>query len=1370
MERFKRVNLKINPDKCRWFARRTKLLGHIISENGIEMDPDKIKALREKKEPTNVKQVQQFLGLANYYRKFINNFAKKAAPLYNLLNKDVKWDWDDNCKNSFETLILALTSEPVLRQPDMERQYIIHTDASNEAVGAILSQKDENNNEYVIAYASKLFKNYEKHMGISEKEMAGVVFGIKEFRPYIFGSRYKVKVVTDHKALQYLLSLKDPTGKLARWAMFLSQFDIEIEYRKGVHHTNADYMSRPVMAIVAVAEECAGDIDISLKTVDPYEDEALMYYIQYKRHRDGESKKQINRIKRLANIYDWNGNSIIMRKNDKWLIVPVKDERVKIIDKFHAMSAHFGVDSTYNRIREQYIWPKLHKDVEKFKKNCKTCIRNDDFLSLNHPAMANKVTNINDEVTIDFSWGFDRTEKSEIGVMYIQEAVSRYTRTYAMRSKSAEEIAEKLIDWICIFGPCKRIRSDNEPALMSEVMEILKRSIGLEWHKVTASYSPSHNGQIERYVKTFGNALRKLAETNRNKWSDWIQFIDLAYNTRVHTTTKITPYECLFGVKCNTFDDWNAYEGESSEDALIRRSNQIKELIEKRKDVLDKLDISKDKQMTDQNVRTKRIQRTFLENGTVVYRKNEGIITKLEPRWIGPYKIFDHDERGNYSLIDQVGNGMPKKFPIEKLKLVSKEQYIADEIDEIKRILDDKTVSNKLEYLVEWKKGDKSWVKEEDFQTIEVINDYWRSKSSSDPQQPEKRKRGRPKKPAIGLNMVLSCIFILFCLLSGVSCRERPKYCSKDNSRIVDLNAICSESKNFDETKLKTVKEILLLNKLHHEVYGVGYRCKAFMANMTCTYSYFWQENGCPLTQWSPIRLTSEDCWNMVREKRCRLESNEVTFDKKLNCDNLGNCAVEVIPTEEYHWGSTIKRRAYKCSMQLLTIIADSEKEGIYINNACKPLDFKCNMGYEIIVWNSTILHKCPYEIIDTNLSYEFTENKYFVSKKDNLLFEITAVSKICEVEMYETNEGIYIANMSSLDTLNRLGVKLNEGNHFANKVLLSNIDYNGYKELRWLKQIDDKLCRLYESMLWMLLNNNGKYLRLTNNKGLSVIFQSDLGRIYLLDCIDIERMLYKTGHVKSCHKELPIVAWTKDKKILGFINEQDIVTQTAELISCDIDSIVSPTISSFVVEERYQRRNDVVSEVSKSEKGKRVDISMTEISMGELNTHHSSLVIKGYDELRELYDIQRVQYGTSEYYVRPSKDLNYWKPNVFDFSFSSIMDKISIVFYRVIKYIMLGLLILIILYIMLRYRYFILKMLRITISKFTNKREVNRLDQPNTANNNTIQLESLSVRVENSGQREVQQVETSAPRTLIASSNGANVLPSKNEIEYLDE
>lgn len=470
---------------------------------------------------------------------------------------------------------------------------------------------------------------------------------------------------------------------------------------------------------------------------------------------------------------------------------------------------------------------------------------------------------------------------------------------------------------------------------------------------------------------------------------------------------------------------------------MIRRSNQ-EALIEKRKDILDKIDIAKDKQTADQNFRNKRIQRTFLENGTVVYRKNEGILTKFEPRWLGPYKIFDHDERGNYSLVDQLGNGMPKKFPHEKL-IVSKDQYIADKIDEIKKILKEKNVENKIEYLVEWSKGDQSWVKEEDFQTIDIINDYWKSKASN---QVEKRKRGRPpKKPALGLNMVISCLFMFLCLLSVGMC-ARMKYCSKENSRIIDTNKICTDDIR-DRGIKRDFGQVILLNKLHHQVYGAEYRCKASRSLMTCSKSYFWQINGCPMSEWRPIELTSEDCWYMVHNKRCRIETKSMRFDKRQNCDNTGACSVTYIPEEDYRWGTTSQRNAYKCSIQSITIVVDSDNHGIYMNEACKASEYKCVMKNDILVWNKIVIHECPYEIINVGQDFEYKDNIYFISKRENLLFELSNGIHSCGIDMFETNEGIYITNSSNAEILAKKGVKINRDNNFINELLVANMDFN---------------------------------------------------------------------------------------------------------------------------------------------------------------------------------------------------------------------------------------------------------------------------------------------------------------------------------------
>lgn len=161
--------------------------------------------------------------------------------------------------------------------------------------------------------------------------------------------------------------------------------------------------------------------------------------------------------------------------------------------------------------------------------------------------------------------------------------------------------------------------------------------------------------------------------------------------------------------------------------------------------------------------------------------------------------------------------------------------------------------------------------------------------------------------------------------------------------------------------------------------------------------------------------------------------------------------------------------------MQPLTIIADSETHGIYINEACKPNDFKCVIGNEILVWNSSVLHECPFEIINIARDLEYKENKYFISKTDNLLFELSNIILNCGIDMYEANEGIYLSNSSDIVVLAKKGVKNNRDNHFIINLLVANIDFNEYHELKWLKRIDQKLCKLYKSQISMLLNTEGK-------------------------------------------------------------------------------------------------------------------------------------------------------------------------------------------------------------------------------------------------------------------------------------------------------
>lgn len=215
-------------------------LGHVVSADGILPDPEKIKLIKEYPTSSNEKEVKSFVAFANYYRKFIPNFAEKAFHLNKLGKKDVKFKWDDNCQRSFQELKNAIITPPVLQYPDFskENEFILHTDASGYAIGAVLS----NSNGKPVAYASRCLNKAESSYATIEKELLAIVWATKHFRPYLYGRHFKIK--TDHKPLIYLFNMKDPSSRLLKFRLALEEYHFTVEYIKGKENTAADALSR----------------------------------------------------------------------------------------------------------------------------------------------------------------------------------------------------------------------------------------------------------------------------------------------------------------------------------------------------------------------------------------------------------------------------------------------------------------------------------------------------------------------------------------------------------------------------------------------------------------------------------------------------------------------------------------------------------------------------------------------------------------------------------------------------------------------------------------------------------------------------------------------------------------------------------------------------------------------------------------------------------------------------------------------------------------------------------------------------------------------------------------------------------------------
>ena len=221
------------------------MLGHIISERGIEVDKAKVELISKFPSPINVKTVRQFLGHVGFYRRFIRDFSKIAKPLYKLLEKDAKFEWDAECQQKFEELEAYLTIAPIVRAPNWHLPFEVMCDASDLAVGAVLRQRVEGK-PYVVYYASKTLNEAQKNYTNTEKELLAVVYALDKFRSYLI--ELDIVIFTNHSTLKYLLTKQNSKARLIRWVLLLKEFNIQIRDKKGVENVVADHLSRLTIA------------------------------------------------------------------------------------------------------------------------------------------------------------------------------------------------------------------------------------------------------------------------------------------------------------------------------------------------------------------------------------------------------------------------------------------------------------------------------------------------------------------------------------------------------------------------------------------------------------------------------------------------------------------------------------------------------------------------------------------------------------------------------------------------------------------------------------------------------------------------------------------------------------------------------------------------------------------------------------------------------------------------------------------------------------------------------------------------------------------------------------------------------------------
>ncbi|GFV20647.1 retrovirus-related Pol polyprotein from transposon opus [Trichonephila clavipes] len=349
-------------EKCHFASSRVKYLGFWITQKGIEVDPEKVASILDIPPPKNVKELQSFLQTCSWFRRYIQDFAKISRPLSYLTKKKVKWQWRFDQQNAFQTLKNSLTTPPVLKQADGTKPYIIRTDASNYALGAVLLQ-GEGSDEHLIEYASRLLTPAERNYSTTEREALAVIWALKKFRGYIEGT--EITVASDHQPLKWLLNLKSPTGRLARWALEIQSFNLKVQYIPGKANVVADMLSRPV---TQEEESFCEENNITIAEM-PTRSCKDMREAQLK---DDNLKKIIDSFEsplKTEEYANWTERGFLMNQGVLYRYVPDADsaeaqlviptaERELIMERHHndPMAGHFGEEGTFQKISRQYYW------------------------------------------------------------------------------------------------------------------------------------------------------------------------------------------------------------------------------------------------------------------------------------------------------------------------------------------------------------------------------------------------------------------------------------------------------------------------------------------------------------------------------------------------------------------------------------------------------------------------------------------------------------------------------------------------------------------------------------------------------------------------------------------------------------------------------------------------------------------------------------------------------------------------------------------------------------------------------------------------------------------------------------------------------
>jgi len=682
-EKLRKNQLFVNLEKCEFLKDDMEFLGHVISKEGIKVDEQKVRTIKEWKEPKDVKELRSFLGLTNYYRKFIKDYAKIANPLTDLLKEKQPYIWETKQQQSFNDLKIKLSSAPVLSTINYENQLILTTDASDVCIGGVLNQitNIEKPNQIIkmekqpIAFESRKLRIHEKNYPTHDKELLAIIHCLKIWRHYLHGTKFTIE--TDHASLKYFMTQKNLSGRQARWSEFLQDFDFEIVYIPGKSNAVADALSRKINVIT---------------------------------------------------------------KDDEVVIIDENDEERKkeILFEFHdsVTAGHFGQEKTYQAIKRRYYWKNMKEDIAKYVKECDSCQKSKST-NLKPPGLLQPIPIPEkkfSQISMDLVTHLPPTKKGNDTIIVFVDKLTKLIKIAPTTINcTAVNVADIFIDTIFRnYGLPMSIISDRDVRFTSKFWSRLMERLDIKNLMSTVKH-PQTDGQTERSNRTIEDMLRCYADKHTD-WDMLLPFAEFAYNNSVNATTGFTPFYLVYGEHPYVPND---IETQTEVQAVADKLELMKNAMEQAKKSITEAQVRQKKYYDNQRRDDEFNEDELVLVSREIFHPPNVQMNKIAPKFYGPFKITKKVSRLAYQL------ELPDSFKgHDVINIIHLKRYhgegitftrppaIEEDRYEVERLIDKKETTKRgkrsIKYLVLWKgypKEDASWVDQKDIDES-LIQDY----------------------------------------------------------------------------------------------------------------------------------------------------------------------------------------------------------------------------------------------------------------------------------------------------------------------------------------------------------------------------------------------------------------------------------------------------------------------------------------------------------------------------------------------------------------------------------------------------------------------------------------------------------------------